>query len=180
MRRLFFIPFLLAFLLATNRVLAETLRLSADGIEIEAGSLGKFTLDYPLLLDAGHKPVHKLLGKNPAGLTATLTYEGGGQVDVTLGDAGKVRFKIVHAPADVKVIGWEMHIPIAFSQGGKWKIGDQEADFPKEKPARPHLYQGHAPALHITNYEGKSLEVGMPENTFLELTDNREWNWSIF
>jgi len=63
MRRLFFIPFLLGFLLATNRVLAETLRLSADGIEIEAGSLGKFTLDYPLLLDAAHKPAHKLLAR---------------------------------------------------------------------------------------------------------------------
>ena len=179
MRR-FFVPLLLAFLLTSRPLIAETLKPTDDGIEIEAGSLGKFTLGYPQLLDAGHKAAHKLLGKTPAGKSATLTYEGGAQIDVTIGDSGKVNYKIGNAPEDVKVIGWEMHIPIAFNQGGKWKLGDKEAEFPKEKPANPHLYQGHAPALHLIDYEGKSLEIQVPENTFLELTDNREWNWSIF
>ncbi len=170
----------LFFLLAVGFARAEQLRLSADGIEVEAGSLGKFILAYPLLLDSAQQPGRKLLGKNPSARTATLSYEGGAQIDVALGEAGKVTLRISHLPADVKNMGWEMQIPIAFNQGGKWKIGSQEGDFPKEKPAQPHLFQGHAPGLRITNYEGKSLTVQVPENTFQQLSDNREWNWSIF
>ncbi len=175
-----FLSTLFGFVLLASLAHAQSLKLTAEGIEIESGSLGRFTLGYPLLLDGGHKTVHKLLGKNPAGKSASLNYEGGAQVEVALGDAGRVLFKITKAGPEVKAIGWEMHIPIAFNQGGKWKIGDREADFPKEKPAQPHLYQGHAPAMKITNYEGRSLEVQVPENTFLQLTDNREWNWGIF
>ena len=76
----------------------------------------------------------------------------------------------------------EMHIPISFNQGGKWKIGVTTADFPKEKPAKPHLYQGHASSLRISNYEGcdRTGPVETPEYSFLELSDNREWNWPIF
>src|SRR4051812_24308761 len=107
---------LLGFVLMGSLARGESRRLTAEGIEIEGGSLGSFTLGYPLLLDGGHKTVHKLLGKNPTGLTATLTYEGGVQVDVTLGEGGKVSFKFGKAPPDVKAIGWEMHIPIAFNQ----------------------------------------------------------------
>src|ERR1700710_1096513 len=94
---------LLAVLLTAHSLVAETLRPTADGIEIEAGSLGKFTLEYPQLLDAGHKATHKLLGETPAGKSATLTYEGGAQIEVAIGEGGKVLYKISKAPADVKL-----------------------------------------------------------------------------
>ena len=75
----------------------------------------------------------------------------------------------------------EMHIPISFNQGGSWQIGETpKVTFPKEKPPKPHLFQGHAPALRISDYAGRSLEIKAPEYSFLQLTDNREWNWSIF
>jgi len=73
-----------------------------------------------------------------------------------------------------------MLIPIAVNQGGKWRIGETETDFPKEKPADAHLYSGHATALQIFNYEGRRLTLQTPEYSYLELTDNREWNWSVF
>jgi hypothetical protein len=59
-------------------------------------------------------------------------------------------------------------------------IGDKEGDFPKAKPEKPHLYQDHAASLRIQNYEGRTLEVQTPKYSFLQLTDNREWNWPIF
>jgi len=34
--------------------------------------------------------------------------------------------------------------------------------------------------MQIKNYEGRGLEIDVPEFTFQQLTDNREWNWSIF
>ena len=109
-----------------------------------------------------------------------MNYDGGAQLEITIGENGRVNFQFVTTPADVKNIAVEMHIPISFNQGGKWKLGETEAAFPKEKPAQPHLFQGHAPSLTISNYEGRTLEVQTPEYSFLQLTDNREWNWSIF
>ncbi len=170
---------LLAVCFFTSLSAAEP-RFTNEGLELDAGSLGKFTLEYPVLLNAEQKPAHKLGEKTPSGKTAILKYDEGAQLDLALGDDGRLLVKFAHVPADVKSVAVEMHIPIAFNQGGHWKIGDQEAEFPKEKPATPHLFQGHAPALRITNYEGRSLEVQVPEFTFQQLTDNREWNWSIF
>jgi hypothetical protein len=153
---------------------------SADGIDIDAGSVGKFTIEYPALLDAAQKPALKLLEKIPAQATAVLKYEGGAQVDLSLGADGKVSARFSHVPGDVKNVEWNMHIPISFNQGGSWKAGGKGAPFPKEKPAQPHLLQDHADALALTNYEGRSLVLGVPQYTFLQLSDNREWNWAIF
>jgi len=162
------------------RAVAAEFRFTVDGLDIDAGSLGKFTLAYPVLLDASQQPTHKLLEKAPGGKTATLKYDGGAQVELALAVDGRLNVKFVSTPPDVKYVVLEMHIPISFNQGGRWKIADTEADFPKERPAKPHLYQGHALALRITDYEGRSLEIQTPEYSFLQLTDNREWNWPIF
>src|SRR6218665_255963 len=173
----FLLPLLFACsLLSIATAGAAPMKLTADGIEIEGGSLGRFTFSYPLLLNEEQSPAHQLLGKDVSGQTAALTYDDGARVEVTVGPAGQLTFRLSSVPADVKNIGLEMLIPIAFNQGGKWKIGTQEGQFPPETPAKPHLYQNPAPSLTITNFEGKSLEVLVPENTFLQLTDNREWN----
>ncbi|MEP6671253.1 MAG: beta-galactosidase [Chthoniobacter sp.] len=172
---------LLALLLAViQQSVAADLRFGENGLDIDADTLGKFTLTYPVLRDAAQQPVHKLLEKHPSGKAATLTYDGGGRIDASVGEDGRVLWKLTNTPADVKSVAVEMLIPIAFNQGGTWHIGEKDAAFPKEKPANAHLFQGHAPALLIANYEGGSLELQTPEYSFLELTDNREWNWPIF
>jgi len=150
------------------------------GLEVDAGGLGKFTLEYPALLDASkEQPAHKLVEKKPFGASATLTYEGGARVVMSTEPEGKVALKFQSLPADVKAIAVEMKIPIEFSEGGSWKIGGSGGAFPKDKPSMPHLYQDHARALEITK-EGRSLVLKTPEYSFLQLTDNREWNWSIY
>jgi hypothetical protein len=150
------------------------------GLEIDAGSLGKFTLEYPVLLDATkEQPVHKLVEKTPARTSATLQYEGGTRVIVSAESDGKVAMRFPSLPADVKAIGVEMKIPIEFGDGGSWKIGVSGGAFPKDKPTAPHLYQDHARALQISK-EGRGLAIETPEYSFLQLTDNREWNWAIY
>lgn len=151
-----------------------------DGVEVDAGSIGKFVLEYPQLLDANQKPVHKLVERSVTQKSATLKYEGGTQLVLTVEKGGKIAAKFLQQPPEVKYVSMEMQIPIGFNQGGSWKIGDKTGDFPVTKPANPHLYQNNAPVLKITNYEGKSLALKTPDFSFLQLTDNREWNWSIF
>ena len=163
-----------------HTLFAAPAQFGAEGIDIDAGSLGKFTINYPALLDAQQKPAHKLAAKRMAGNTAELQYEDGAQVLLTLGENGRISVQLSRPLPDVKFIEWDMLIPIAFNQGGHWMIGDHEGEFPKAKPEKPHLYQGHAPALRIENYEGKMLEIQTPEYSFLQLTDNREWNWPVF
>jgi hypothetical protein len=150
------------------------------GVEIDAGSLGKFTLEYPVLLDATkEQPAHKLVEKTPSHTSATLQYEGGTRVIVSAESEGKVTMKFPSLPPDVKAIGVEMKIPIEFGEGGSWKIGSSGGVFPKEKPSMPHLYQDHARTIQITK-EGRSLGLETPDYSFLQLTDNREWNWAIY
>jgi hypothetical protein len=159
---------------------AAALQFGAEGVDLDAGSLGKFTLHYPELLDAQQKPAHKLSAKRVSGNTAELQYEDGARVLLTLGENGGLSVQLSQPLPDVKFIEWDMLIPIAFNQGGRWIIGDKDGEFPKAKPENPHLYQGRAPALRIENYEGKALEIQTPQYSFLQLTDNREWNWPIF
>lgn len=168
------------FLLHVQIARAIEIKAVQDGLEVDAGSMGKFTLEHPQLLDANQKPIHKLVERSIAPKFATLKYEGGIQLNVSVGESGKASMKFSQPPADVKFVSLEMQIPIGFNQGGSWKIGDQAGAFPVQKPASPHLYQNNAPTLQISNYEGKNLVLKTPDYSFLQLTDNREWNWSIF
>ena len=160
---------------------AGEIRFEQDGIGIDAGSLGHFTVAYPALLDGGQKPVHKRIETNAAKDHASLKYEGGTQLELSTAPGGSVLIKHAHLSPDVKHVTFEMFIPIAFNQGGKWKIGAQEADFPKTKPAKPHLFHNNASTIQITNYEGKSLTLKVPDYSWVRShPDNREWNWAIY
>ncbi len=159
---------------------AAELSFGQEGVEIDAGSIGKFTLEYPKFSDANYQEIHKLVQKNLTGKTAALKYEGGAQLDLTLATNGKLLLKFAHVPADVKTFQADLFIPFSFNQGGSWQMGDKEAPFPQEKPAKPHLFQGGTTTFRIRNYEGKSLVIQVPEYSFLQLSDNREWNWPIF
>jgi hypothetical protein len=176
----FLSAFVCACLVAVSSAHAANLNFVHDGLEVDAGSLGKFILEYPVFSDAQQQPLHKLVERKAAGKSATIKYEDGAQVEMSVGQGGQVTITMSSIPADVKNFDLQMQIPIAYNQGGSWKMGDKTGDFPKTKPASPHLFQGHAPSLNITNYEGKTLTIATPEFSFLQLTDNREWNWAIF
>ncbi len=174
MRRFFFLPFLIVSAQAAEFKAAD------KGIAISAGSLGEFELTYPAFTDAGSKPVHKLVEVRAAGQSAVLKYEGGGSVQAVVDANGEVALTFANVPADVKSFSVEMLIDISFNKGGHWKLGEKEGAFPKEKPASPQLFSDHATQFLLTNAQGRSLKVEMPEFTFTQLTDNREWNWPIY
>ncbi|MDB6138592.1 MAG: hypothetical protein JWO94_1664 [Verrucomicrobiaceae bacterium] len=150
------------------------------GIAISAGSLGEFELSYPAFTDAGNQPVHKLVEARAAGQAATLKYEGGGTVTAMVDAQGEVTLSFANIPADVKSYSTEMLIDISFNKGGKWKMGEKEGLFPREKPAGPQLFSGNATQFVLTNAQGRSLTVKTPDYAFIQLTDNREWNWPIY
>src|SRR4051812_21483263 len=75
---------------------------TSEGLEIDAGSLGTFTIEYPELTVADQKPAPKLHEKIPNGARATLKYEGGTQLDLALGENGKLTVKLIQLSPGVK------------------------------------------------------------------------------
>ena len=151
-----------------------------DGVTIDCGTFGRFTLTYPAL-DAGQdKPLL------PVEITATggktkLKYAGDAEVDVSVEPDGNISYAFLNPPAGLKTYRVSMLIDAGFSQGGKWQIGSGNGTaFPVEKPPKPQLFQGNADAFTLSNFEGKHLAFGIPAYSYEEITDNREWGWKIF
>ncbi len=173
-------------ILATSLVLiglslsvqAAALTLTDYGVDANCGSMGSFGLAYPSLKLKGGKE-SKVIEKHVSAKLTTLKFEGGASVELTVaGDA--INFTYANLPHDIEAMRMELLIDFGFSQGGKWKINDQEKDFPKEKPEKPFLFQGNGRSFSITNFEGKTLAYSIPEFSYQQLQDNREWNWKCF
>ncbi len=151
-----------------------------DGVTIGCGAFGRFTLTYPELDTGGDKPL-PVVSATVADGKATLQYAGNAEVDVSVDPGGKIVYTFPHPPAGLKTYKVTMLIDSGFSQGGTWRIGAGDATaFPVEKPAKPFLYQGSDNSLLLTNFEGKSLAFTIPDYSFEQLQDNREWGWKIF
>ena len=179
MMRLFKTLPLAATFLASFTLHAVELRPANDGLKVEAGTLGSFTLAYPALHDVASKPVHKLIEAKTDGANTVVRYEGGGEV-VILCVGDDIHFSFANMPDDVKSWRVEMLIDISFGKGGTWKIGDKSGSFPASKPEKPHLHQESVSTFEIKNAQGQSLRLTLPDYAFQQLTDNREWNWPIY
>ncbi len=160
---------------------AASLAAGGDGVAIDAGTFGKFTLSWPELELEGGGERLKPVEKSPAGKQAVLKYAGGAEVRVTIGEDGAITYAFSNPPANLRAYRMDMLIDFSFHEGGTWTIGDGEATpFPAAKPAQPFLFQGNATSLKLTNFESRSLLFTTPPYAYQQLQDYREWNWSIF
>ena len=165
---------------ATTGPETPALRFADDGVSIDAGDLGSFTLRYPAPGANQQKPL-ALIEKNISGNSATLKYQGGGAIDLRLGSDGEITLSPTSLPPDVKTIGLGMLVDFAFGQGGTWKAGNGAVTkFPAVQPANPNLYQGHPSRFTLTGADGRSLTIDTPAAAFVQLQDNRAWQWKIF
>lgn len=177
-RSLFGLTVLLA--LSTTPASALELHLKQEGIEVDAGTIGRFVFSYPAFLDQSNQTIHPIIEKTVTGDSAMLRYEGGASFAIRVAKDGSATMEWDAISADVKSVELALQIPISFNQGGRWSIGEADEAFPAQKPANPHLYQGGQTVTRITNFEGKTLEMEVPQFAFLQLSDNREWDWSIY
>jgi len=152
--------------------------LSEKGVELACGSMGAFNLAFPQL-DLGDNKKHEPVETRVEGASATLTYEGGGMITVSAA-SGKISLTFNAMPAAVKAFFVEMLIAPNYSEGGSWRIDGSTCEFPKDKPAKPHLFQGHARSFDLANINNKRLSFALPEYTYVQLQDNREWGWNTF
>ena len=159
-----------------------SLRLTQEGLAIEAGSGGQFALNYPVFVGAKWDDVRKSIEKQVTGNSASIKFDGAARVDAVLQPAeGTLTLTPVAVPAGVKSLRVAMLIDFSYASGGSWKIGDGPVTpFPVQQPKNPHIYQGNAAALTLRNAEGAALTLTLPPSSYQQLTDNREWGWKIF
>ena len=157
-------------------------RLTTEGLLIEAGSAGHFTLKHPVLVGEKWDSVHKPIETKVSGDIATLQFDGPTRIAVAWQPTERTLvFTPANVPTSIKSLRAEMLIDFSYVSGGSWQIGQgKETPFPAQQPARPHLFQGNAETLKLRNFEGATLTVQVPTSSFQQLTDNREWNWKIF
>ncbi|MCY3020233.1 MAG: hypothetical protein NTW87_14540 [Planctomycetota bacterium] len=151
-----------------------------DGVHIEGGSLGNFVLSYPVLISEKPNEELKPVEKNVAGPRAVLKYDGGALVEVSIADSGEITLAFKGLPASIQKFKAEMLLPFDLAQGGTWRIDGKEQPFPAQKPPKPHLYQGQGKTFQVVNLENRSLSINVPDYSYLQVQDNREWNWKTF
>ena len=158
----------------------RSVKATAQGVAVDAGSLGSFELSYPGLIGAGDQVVHKILQVDAAGAGATVKYEGGGQAAVEI-QGHDVTYAFTGVPGDVTKLRVESLVSFSFADGGKWQIdGGAEKAFPVDKQPKPFLYQGNGTSFTLKNFEGKQITFTWAEPCYQQLQDNREWNWKTF
>lgn len=158
---------------------AETLTLSPQGVGIAAGSLGDFTLTFPEFIGDGGKALHPVIEAQVAGPTARIRHQDGAESTVEVVGA-EVRVKLNGVPADVRSWRMTLLLDIGFAPGGSWKIGEREGAFPAAKSSPPQIASLNATTASFRNAQGQSLRFAVPDYSFQQLTDNREWNWAVF
>jgi len=172
---------LAAVLCFAPHVSAASLSFSDAGLAIDAGTMGQFALSYPQLLSEGQDAGLKPIETRPAGAQATVRYADGIELSAAIADDGTVTLEYRGLPATISKTRMDMLIDFGFSEGGTWQIGGADPKpFPKDKPERPHLYQGSEMAFRLTSFEGRQLAFEIPQFSYQQLQDNREWNWKIF
>ena len=159
---------------------AATITATNDGVRIDAGTFGAFTLGYPVL-DLGQGEPLKPIEKTAGGSHASVKYAGGANLEVTVAPEGSISYAFSNPPAGFKTYRMDMLVDFGFNEGGTWRMGDGGAKpFPKEKPVNFHLYQGNSSNFVLSNFEGKTMAFVIPPYSYQELNDNREWRWKIY
>jgi hypothetical protein len=157
--------------------MAADLKFGDGGVDIAVKGMGDFTLSYPMLQPGDKKP----LEKHVAGNHADLKYAGDAGLAMDIVEGGKVEMRFKHV-GDLQKFQMSMFVGSQYGDGGTWTIGNGEAkSFPKDKPEKPFLYQGNAGSFTVTDAAGHAIAIsGLPDYTFSQLQDNREWGWKIF
>ena len=158
---------------------ALELKPGTGGIRIDAGSLGDFNLSYPALGTKSNKQL-PLIEARPVGASATLKYQGGTTIEVATTKAGDITYTFSGLTDDVKSFSTSTLINISFGRGGKWKGGGKEGAFPLEKAAPPHFLSANGNTVSFANASGDTFELKIPDHSFIQLTDNREWGMAAY
>jgi len=148
---------------------------SEKGLAIEAGAMGNFGVESPVLNMAkgGEKPVF-----SGTGSSARFEYASGLQLDCeAAGD--HVNFHFSKATADAKSFKFIILIPMKYNQGGSFAFDAAPLKpLPFEKGGQ-FVQHGNARTFTVVDPSGEGFVIGTPGG-YQGLQDNRTFNWAVF
>ena len=152
--------------------------LSTYGLEFNLGSMGQLALSHPWLKIDGTDRV-KPLKVTVAGDSALIEYKNNGRLTATQ-EKGKVRYAFERKPDGYQNPFCELFVPFNFNQGGRWRVDATRGEFPATR-TKTKLYQGGGATYAVSDPNGAELQLTFsPSVPWIELQDNREWNWNIY
>ncbi len=158
--------------------------LTSDGIKVSLQGMDDFLFKFPQLQDESQKGLGKVIEQKllDGGKEAIAKYDNDAEFRLVRPSNGVIEFSVVNPPAGLSKLRFETLVPFAMSEGGGYKIdGGAFKKFPPEKPEKPHVFQGNASAFELTAPTGDSFGIKeLPPGSFVQVQDNRAWNWPIF
>ena len=155
------------------------LSLVEQGMGINAGALGAFTISGPRLKNASGEDVPLVSRVAKDAQTATFTFHDDTIINVLVDNVGKTLTVdyAKHSPT-AKLIILDALVPFSLREGGKAGFDGQSAPFPLELKPGPdghNILRGEASRFEITTALGQILAIEAPRN-WQQLQDNRFWN----
>jgi hypothetical protein len=156
---------------------AADLQLNEQGLGLTITGMAHIEVPWPMLMPGEKKPIESHLSAR----SAELKYANGAEVSISLAPGGVVEYRWHHMPKEVVSFHLTTSVGADIGDGGTWRIGAGPATaFPKDKPAKPFLYQGNDNGITITDVIGHSVTITVPDHSYQQLQDNREWGNPIF
>ena len=163
--------------LQSNVIFGFDIKFTNSGISINVNAMGNFELSYPKLI-LKDKQELKPIEVKISGNDAILKYNS--DIGLRLEKKSNNIIMNFENSSNIEKYRMDMLIPFNFRDGGRWKAGNQEGIFPNKKPEKPQFYQGNSNTLEITSDTGKTISIKIPEWSYQQLQDNREWGWNIY
>lgn len=167
----------LFFLASSLNSLAQPAFSVADtGLVIDAGTMGKFTIEPPALnVEKGEeKPV--FTRKDAA--SATVEYASGAKLQYNVKPA-QASIQFSNVPAKAKSFKFAMLVPMAFAQGGQYAFDSAPLKpLPFEKGGQ-FVQHGNATSFTVVDPTGQGFTIVTPGG-YQGLQDNRTFGWAVF
>lgn len=159
----------------TGAARAETLSLTEKAIVIDDGADGKINLNYPKFSDKAKKrgSISKTT-LNDDKTKATLEYTGGGKAELDISD-GNIKITVSDVPDNTAHIYVNAILPLSLGEGGKFSLGKESKEFPKEK-GETNLAQGSATSFTVIRPGGARTIIGIEPFSFQQLQDGRAYS----
>lgn len=155
-----------------------TTSLTQQGIVVNAGQGGQFTLAYPALGTATQTEVPSEITIEGRKLSAK--YSNGAVLITQLQGDGTMNFHFSALPDDVKKIRFDLPLPLTLNEGGRFAIEKRKAvAFPAAPTADGFLFKGDAKRLVVMPAKGDAFAIDI-EHGWQQMQDNRVWNTDTF
>lgn len=155
-----------------------TTTLTQQGIRIDAGEGGQYTLTHPALGTAAESlPPSEV---SIQGRRLSAKYSSGAALSTELQEDGTLTLHFTGLPGDVQKIRFDLPLPLVLNQGGTFAIDARTAiAFPVAATPEAFLFKGDAKRLVITPAKGDAFAIQI-EHGWQQVQDNRVWNTDAF